>query len=856
MRFERLPALVFLACLFLAAAVLRALPLPWTGLTVALGGLVLQALSFTVILRIRSRLRISEFVVLNLICALLTLAFWSFMGVTARLVITLLMIVLATLLHLQRKSPIFQYLFLCRFPLLLSLALVALPFLYTGAPKMFKNLFYLSPARVGLVATLAVLLSWVVMITFKVVGGLAHHRFRVPPWESRLPRWLTHIEVKLWSFALLAVPLLFLLVLRGNGGLWELLTAAIIGALGARLVFALGQAVAELLTPHTALSWEISGTVHEGLRQRLRGRNLQPMEKMRTGLETWLRSKPPSIHEGYLNDEGRLLPGHSTALGFFAVTFAFYLVGFFAAFPAWDHPVEVPALAYVLVLMILLGWLLPFLSFFLDRFRVPTVVVLAGASFLLFFVDDIDHYYDLKPVAVAPRTLGAQETGRSLSDALLHAAYDRRRERWAWLHRADGREPVLVLVSANGGGITAALWTAHVLSSLDEAFGPNFTDGIHLVSSVSGGSVGSMYFLGALSDSRLEQRPDFDRVRGAAGSSSLAATAWGFAYPDFWRAFSAKLPFFEYLDRGWALEQAWTHHFRDYIQLGYSSTTPTLSEWERRVLQGKLPVAVFNATRSETGENLLLSSLASLPRSFGAQPSWRRSGDLSVVTAARLSAAFPFVSPIARPFGENDYHVADGGYYDNYGTTTAAHWIDWLYQTHPRNPCRPRKILLVEIRARDNSAPNPPKQRGGWSYATVGPILTLMKVRDTSQLKRNEFELCLLERLAPHRGYELKRVAFTLAKDAPLSWHLTAEERDDILSYPLSDPLEEVHEFLCSAEGWCSPDSLGLPQSPRKISCGSVDAARWAGSHAAATEIASSSAEAAARVTGSAASTP
>ena len=67
------------------------------------------------------------------------------------------------------------------------------------------------------------------------------------------------------------------------------------------------------------------------------------------------------------------------------------------------------------------------------------------------------------------------------------------------------REPssdTMIVVAANGGGIQASAWTARVLTGLEEACQPDqldcdqdFGKSIRLISSVSGGSVGTMYFM-------------------------------------------------------------------------------------------------------------------------------------------------------------------------------------------------------------------------------------------------------------------------------------------------------------------------------------------------------------------------
>jgi hypothetical protein len=61
------------------------------------------------------------------------------------------------------------------------------------------------------------------------------------------------------------------------------------------------------------------------------------------------------------------------------------------------------------------------------------------------------------------------------------------------------------VVAVNGGGIQAAAWAAQVLAGLEEACreegcGREFDEEVRLISSVSGGSVGTMYFVNEYTD--------------------------------------------------------------------------------------------------------------------------------------------------------------------------------------------------------------------------------------------------------------------------------------------------------------------------------------------------------------------
>ena len=161
--------------------------------------------------------------------------------------------------------------------------------------------------------------------------------------------------------------------------------------------------------------------------------------------------------------------------------------------------------------------------------------------------------------------------------------------------------------------------------------------------------------------------------------------------------------------------------------------------------------------------------------------------DMAVVTAARLSATFPYVTPIARPplpeeCDAHAFHVADGGYYDNFGVVTA---IEFLADVLPsfRQEFRCKKILLVQIRGSSAEEPEAATEKG-WLYELLGPAITINKVRTSSQISRNDFEIGLFARYWAQRDstsrVEIKSVTFDLRDPGPLSWHLSTSEKRDV----------------------------------------------------------------------------
>ncbi|HSG38179.1 MAG TPA: hypothetical protein VLE27_00955, partial [Thermoanaerobaculia bacterium] len=299
------------------------------------------------------------------------------------------------------------------------------------------------------------------------------------------------------------------------------------------------------------------------------------------------------------------------------------------------------------------------------------------------------------------------------------------------------------------------------------------------------GSVGTMYYLDRFDEQGFPPPRALPGILEAAGASSLDATAWGITYPDFWRVFLGFFVTDRTLDRGWAMEQAWKRHLLKPDRM--------LSDWRTGLRQGWLPAAVLNATVVETGEQFLLTNL-DLPRSWPARRFYDTypGYDVPVVTAARLSAPFPWVSPISQALGENgepperfrELHLADGGYYDNFGVVTAVNWLRSLTATPQLEELRRRGVLLVLIRAfpegRKDGALEDVER--GWLYATAGPILTMYNVRTSTQAFHNNLEVEMLQD-AWEKAYKVKLtpVIFELRQKAPLSWKLTGLERKAIL---------------------------------------------------------------------------
>lgn len=422
-----------------------------------------------------------------------------------------------------------------------------------------------------------------------------------------------------------------------------------------------------------------------------------------------------------------------------------------------DVDAEFPALFYVLLLVTLAVLGLGGVAFTLDRARAPLLLALLALLALAGWAGTLRHTFAVRPGAPGRAVpLGATLAARVERDAL---------------------EDVIVVV-AHGGGIQAAGWVARVLTGLDVATDGRTSRATVLACGASGGSLGLLHVLDRYQGGQLTGPPD-DAV-DAACHPSLDDAAWGLAYPDVLRVLLAWpwLPRVlgglaeDHHDRGWSLEKAWLARMRPGPERG----DRTLGAWAEHARDGALPVMVLQATIAESGGRFLFANAD--VSALGVPALDLAEADVEAVTATRLSATFPYASPLARAAAPitslASRHLADGGIFDNSAMTTTVQLLDTLVAGTGTLP----RLHLVEVVGFPDTAST--SAMGDAFAALLGPITALASVRTPGWRERN---LGLVDglraRLLGRAGVEHYRVVFPsgLATPPPLSWQMSHAER-------------------------------------------------------------------------------
>ena len=688
-------------------------------------------------------------------------------------------------------GKLIKYLYLSRIALAGLLILWALPLMAVGALRALVigayDLSSFGEALLVGLALCAVVAS--VFVTARIVWDLAGKRY-----DLDLEKFAPTIQ-RMWTLALVFAVFWNVVTavrISSRAMFWKVLGGLIVGI---GLAWALGF----------LLKW-IRGRLGSGF-----FRSILLGLMTRVGLH-----KEPGfviVADGEPKD---IEAGHTSALAY-----AFMLAVLYAVLVHLD----IPALVTVLMVAALAVLVLAAATFFFDFYRVPLLVGILAYCVLMARWWQNDHYYRVWPLP--PNAATEALTPRAV---VVEAMRQNR--------------PIVVVASA-GGGIQATAWTTATLSRIgEELSGVDFPGSVRLISGVSGGSVGGLFYAMAV-DRAGDDR--FRKADEAAEDSGLGKAMRGLLRDDLVRALApfvilngANFPMGIYADRGHELEMAWVDNAEKRFPGTSGLSKATLSGWGADALALRRPALVFNSTIVETGERLALSTVPASSKVGSCEFAHRYRANIAMTTAARLSATFPLISPTARPGpsddrdapgyslpgpgfwplfprGGNYLHCVDGGYYENSGVIGAVEWLDDAFteMVHKNEPL-PAQVLFLELNAfplegsgDDTSAIDAGQQSHGTLYDLISPLPAIMNVRNSGQ---KAFATRVLElfraRWARESGRSVNIVPvrlyynfdpafrspptkpepreFFVGPDSyrqPLSWHLRPCEKEDIRAH-------------------------------------------------------------------------
>jgi hypothetical protein len=264
-----------------------------------------------------------------------------------------------------------------------------------------------------------------------------------------------------------------------------------------------------------------------------------------------------------------------------------------------------------------------------------------------------------------------------------------------WRKKFD-HKPKMVFLCASGGGKRASLWTLNAMQTADSLSGGQLMQQSVLITGASGGLIGASYFreLKLREQQGESVNPYGHTHREKISNDNLNPLIFSLLANDFFIGLTK----FEYAGKAYTRDRAFT--FEDQLnQITEGLMDKPIRDYAEEEGKGNIPMIILTPTVINDGRKLYI---ASRPVSFmnsevenftnynQAKVSGidfnhffrdQDSGDLRFLSALRMSATFPYITPNTTLPTNPPIQIMDAGISDNFGMSDAVRFLyafrDW-----------------------------------------------------------------------------------------------------------------------------------------------------------------------------------
>jgi len=258
-------------------------------------------------------------------------------------------------------------------------------------------------------------------------------------------------------------------------------------------------------------------------------------------------------------------------------------------------------------------------------------------------------------------------------------------------------KPKMIFLCASGGGKRAALWALTALQTADSLTGGKLMQNSILITGASGGLIGASYFRELKLRDYLGQavHPYSNRHRQLIATDNLNPIIFSLMANDLFVGFTK----FRYNGSYYYKDRAYT--FEDQLnQITNRMMDKPIQAYDSAELNALIPMMILSPTVVNDGRKLYI---AARPVSFmnydlTSSPHYtlsKLSGvdfislfedqggkDLRFLSALRMSATFPYITPNTSLPSEPPIQIMDAGISDNFGLSDAVRFVyaykDWI----------------------------------------------------------------------------------------------------------------------------------------------------------------------------------
>ena len=404
-------------------------------------------------------------------------------------------------------------------------------------------------------------------------------------------------------------------------------------------------------------------------------------------------------------------------------------------------------------------------------------------------------------------------------------------------------KPKLVLVTASGGGQRAALWTVKVLQSIYAIEEGEVLKHTELLTGASGGVLGEAFFreiyLRSLSDTSVN--PTDKKYLDQISADNLNPIIFTLLVNDLLiRNQNFHYNGHKYLkDRGFAFENQLNQNTEGIMD-------KPISAYKEPEFSGNIPLLPVTTLITNDGRKLVIS-----PHSmsfFGTSMSGRLGTDekkqtidfmrffenhdsksLRFLSALRMSATFPFITPNIELPSNPVMETMDTGLSDNFGIQDALRFM-YVFQSWINE--NTEGVVLITIRDSEKITEIAPSFPPRIFEKVFNPLKNIYGNWDNIQTIQNEV---LFNYMAESMPFDLERIEFEYAPEkvqaeeltesqetmqrASLNWRLTAREKKSILEsiYTLKNQssLKRLEELFANGHSIVEDSVMRLGDKPQ-----------------------------------------
>lgn len=389
-----------------------------------------------------------------------------------------------------------------------------------------------------------------------------------------------------------------------------------------------------------------------------------------------------------------------------------------------------------------------------------------------------------------------------------------------------GQPPKMILICVSGGGQRSALWTLNALQRADSATNGQLMKNAVLITGASGGIIGAAYYRELVLQKRRGKEIELNDsgYLKKISTDNLNPIIFSLLANDFFVGFQK----FEYQgeqylkDRGYSFEEQLNKN-TDYV------LDKSLYAYKEPEFMADIPMMIMAPTIINDGRKLYVSShsVTYMSSAMYDYDLHRQSGidfirffnnqdseNLRFLSALRMSATFPYITPNTMLPSEPAMKIMDAGISDNFGVSDAIRFTfvfrEWIEQNTSG-------VIMLSIRDSKKVTPIRSEQSLNLFERLFSPISSIYMNFENIQTINNDLKIEYAREFLnkPIDVVDLQYIPDEVHKKnlsktdslrmentqrASLSWRLTTREKESLINNIYADfnleAIENLNELL------------------------------------------------------------